>query len=199
MKNYLTKDPVIKGSLAEVSKATSQPLAVSFLNADCVVLVDVSSSMEAMDGPGGKSRYDTACNELAALQNDMPGKIAVIAFSQQTVFCPNGTPLNMGGGTDLAGALKFAKVADVPNMRLIVVSDGQPDSPSAALALAKDYQNRIDTIYCGPELSPSGREFLIELAKQSGGKTTTADRVTKLNSKIQALLADNNGRFTPEG
>ena len=189
MKNYLTKDPIIKGSLAEVSKATSQPLAVSFLNADCLVLVDVSGSMEAQDAQGNKSRYEAACSELASLQNDMPGKIAVIAFSKQTVFCPNGTPLNMGGGTDLAGALKFAKVADVPDMRFVVISDGQPDSPSAALAMAKDYQNRIDTIYCGPELSPFGREFLVELAKCSGGKTTTAVCVKQLSTKVQMLLA----------
>lgn len=179
---------VIKGSLTQISKEQGQPLAASFLSADCVVLVDVSSSMEAQDAPGGKSRYDAACSELAALQNNMPGKIAVIAFSQQTVFCPNGIPLNMGGSTDLAGALKFSKVADVPDMRFVVISDGQPDSPSAALETAKDYQNRIDTIYVGSEISPSGREFLIELAKRSGGKATTAACVKQLSTKVQMLL-----------
>lgn len=188
-KREIARKTDVKGSLAQVSKDTGLSLAESFLNADCIVIVDVSSSMDATDGPRGKSRYDAACDELTALQGSLPGKIAVLAFSNDCVFCPSGVPTMMGGGTDLAAALTFAKVADVPDMRFVVISDGQPDSESETLAVAKTYQNRIDTIFVGSELSPLGRDFLAKLAKASGGKSTTADRVAQLSTKVQMLLA----------
>lgn len=192
MRSTLSKfDPnqLVKGSLADVAKARGETLAESFLDADCIVIVDVSGSMESEDAAGGKSRYKVACDELAALQSTMPGKIAVIAFSHETVFCPNGVPLNIGGSTDLAGALTFAKAADVPDMRFVVISDGEPNDSTSALAVAKSYQNRIDVIYVGSEISPTGRDFLTKLAKASGGQAVTADRVTQLSSKVQLLLA----------
>lgn len=180
---------IVKGSLADIAKSTGTSLAESFLSADAIVLVDTSGSMAAQDTPGGKSRYDVACDELAALQKTLPGKIAVISFSSQTMFCPNGQPFNLEGGTDLAGALKFAKVADVDKMRFIVISDGQPDSPQNALLQARSYKNRIDVIYVGPELSAMGREFLNELARSSGGVAVTANEVAGLAHKTQLLLA----------
>jgi Mg-chelatase subunit ChlD len=180
---------VVKGSLAQVAKDKGQSIAESFLDADCIVIVDVSGSMEMDDAPGGKTRYDTACSELAALQASLPGKIAVLAFSNDCVFCPNGTPTNMGGSTDLAGALEFAKVVDVPDVRFVIISDGQPDDPEKSLKVARSYRNRIDVIYVGSELSPMGRSFLAQVAKASGGKTVTADRVAQLSTKVQQLLA----------
>lgn len=178
----------VKGSLADVAKLNGKTVAESFLDADCIVIVDTSGSMESEDAPGGKSRYSVACSELAALQSTLPGKVAVIAFSDSTVFCPHGTPAMMGGGTDLAGALKFAKIADVDKMRFIVISDGQPNDPSAALAVARSYVNRIDVIYVGSEISPHGRDFLTQLAKASGGQAVTADRVADLSKQVQYLL-----------
>ena len=182
-------DQIVAGSLAQISKDSGKPLAETFLSADCIVIVDVSSSMEDRDALDGKSRYETACNELAALQKTLPGRIAVIAFSSTAVFCPNGIPLNMGGGTDLADALRFAKVADVDGMRFIVISDGQPDSEERAMAIARSYKNKIDVVYVGPETRPTGRDFLMRLAQASGGQAVTADRVAQLSTKVQYLLA----------
>ena len=105
------------------------------------------------------------------------------------MFCPNGQPFNLEGGTDLAGALGFAKVADVPDMRFVVISDGQPDSEREALKMAAGYQNRIDTIFVGPEDDQRGRSFLAKLASAKGGQSVTADRVAQLSSKVQYLLA----------
>lgn len=190
MKRSIQKaGPAVTGSLAQISKDSGKPLAETFLSADCIVIVDTSASMEAHDAPGGKSRYEVACDELAKLQKTLPGKIAVIAFSDKTIFCPNGIPLNMHSGTDLAGALKFAKVADVDGMRFIVISDGEPDREEAAMNIARDYTNKIDVVYVGPETSPIGRDFLIRLAKASGGQAVTADRVAQLSTKVQYLLA----------
>ena len=182
---------VVKGSLADVAKSTGASLAETFLSADVIVLVDTSSSMQAMDAPGGKTRYDAACAELANLQATIPGKVAVISFAStgDVIFCPNGQPFNLEGGTGLASALEFAKIADVPDMRFVVISDGQPDSEREALKVAATYLNRIDAIFVGPEDDQRGRSFLAKLASAKGGQSVTADRVAQLSSKVQYLLA----------
>lgn len=184
---------IVSGSLSALSRAENKPLAQTFLNADCVVLVDTSGSMGMRDGAGGQSRYDVACQELASLQDSLPGKIAVLSFSGQgqVMFCPNGQPHNFLGGTDLAGALRFAKIADVPGIRFIVISDGEPDDEQRAMSTARGYQNRIDVIFVGSELSPRGRDFLTRLAAASGGTTVTVAQVGKhgqLAGEMKKLL-----------
>lgn len=181
---------LVKGSLGAIAKQSGQSLAETFLGCDVVVIVDTSGSMGSQDSRQGRSRYDQACWELATLQGSLPGKIAVISFADRVMFCPNGTPFNFGGSTDLKGALKFAKVADIPGaMRFIVISDGQPDDPQGALAVAKKYQNKIDVIFVGDEAFPAGRDFLEQLARASGGQTITADKAKELASSVQKLLA----------
>lgn len=180
---------IVKGSLANIATTNNMSLAQTFISCEVIVLCDTSGSMSARDSVGGNSRYDQACWELATLQGSLPGKIGVISFSDSTMFCPNGTPFFLGGGTDLAGALQFAKVADVPGgMRFIVISDGQPDNADAALRMARKYHNRIDTIFVGPEYGP-GREFLERLAAASGGQHVTAEKVKELANSVQRLLA----------
>lgn len=180
---------IIQGSLGAIAKQNNRSIAETFLSCDVIVIVDTSDSMGMEDSRNGQSRYDVACEELANLQNTLPGKIAVIAFSDSTVFCPSGKPYNLGGGTNLAGALKFAKVADIPGIRFIVISDGEPSNGEEALRIAKTYDNDIDVIYVGPENSPSGRDFLMRLAKTSGGQAITADRAADLASGIRLLIA----------
>lgn len=184
----MNQTAIIKGSIGAIAKQNNKSLAETFMSADAIVIVDTSSSMDTYDSRGGRTRYDVACDELAALQNNLPGKVAVLAFSDQTMFCPSGQPYRYGSGTNLAGALKFAKAADVPGMRFIVISDGQPDSESEALAVARTYKNKIDVIYVGPESNPTGRIFLQRLANESGGQIITADRAQNLLDAAQTLL-----------
>ncbi|HOR01504.1 MAG TPA: VWA domain-containing protein [Anaerolineae bacterium] len=100
---------IVPGSLSAIAAREGQSLAETFLNADAVILVDTSGSMMSGDSRGGRSRYNVALEELAHLQAHMPGKLAVIAFSDSTVFAPGGQPPLLGSGTNLAGALRFAK------------------------------------------------------------------------------------------
>jgi hypothetical protein len=179
---------LVTGSIGAISQRTGASLAETFVNADVVILVDVSGSMSDTDSRGGRSRYDVACEELAILQNGNPGKIAVLAFSNNTIFVPTGQPPLLGGGTDLAGALKFAKMADTGDMRFVVISDGEPADQGTALSEAAQYKGRIDVVYVGPEERPSGREFLRRLAALKGGQTVTADKAQQLASKTQTLL-----------
>lgn len=179
---------IIKGSLSALAQANNQSLAETFVNCDVIVIVDVSGSMASGDGRGGRSRYDVACEELAKLQANLPGKIGVFSFSDYTSFCPGGVPIFSGNGTNMAGALQFCKVADVPGMRFILISDGMPDDRQGALFAARSYKAKIDTIFVGPEGYEDARKFLEELAAASGGQAILKEKAAELASGIQFLL-----------
>jgi hypothetical protein len=179
---------IVPGSLGAIAKQEGKPIAETFMNADCIIIVDTSGSMADHDSRDGKSRYEVACEELARLQNQFPGKIAVLAFSADVQFCPSGIPTFMGGCTDMARALEFAKIADVPGMQFILISDGEPDNEDRTIAVAKTYQNKISTIYVGPEERPTGRDFLYRLAQATGGQGITVDRAKELKSGIEKLM-----------
>ena len=178
---------IVVGSLGAIAKQSGQSLAETFLSCDVVILVDTSGSMSSHDSVGGRTRYDQACTELAQLQTNLPGKIAVIAFSDEVQFCPSGIPHNFGGGTDLAKGLRFIKAADVTGMKFILISDGQPDAPKEALFVAKTFKNHIDVIFVGPE-GGSGRDFLKRLAKATGGQAVTAEAAKQLKATVETLL-----------
>lgn len=190
----MTQTAIIPGSLMFVATQAHQSIAESFCNADAVIIVDVSGSMDESDSRGGKTRYTVACEELAKLQATMPGKLAVIAFADSAMFCPSGQPytLHGSGGTNLANALRFAKVADLPAMRFYVISDGFPDDAAEALRVAKTYESPISTVYVGPEAETSGREFLAQLAAAAGGQAVKAECVKELADKLTPLLKAGN-------
>ena len=180
---------IVPGSLGAIASKNGGSIAESFVSADAIIICDTSGSMAGRDSRDGQSRYDVACQELQKLQATMPGKLAVIAFSDSVIFCPGGVPEYIGSGTNLAGALKFAKVADVPGMRFIVISDGQPDDEQAAIKIAATFAGRIDCIFVGPESDfMGGREFLAKLARAHKGKSVTAKCAEQLAEKTTTLL-----------
>jgi Mg-chelatase subunit ChlD len=187
MNNQLSKTPPVPGSLAQQATDNHISLAETFVNADVIVIVDTSGSMGASDGTE-RTRYARACDELRKIQASMPGKIAVLSFSDEVKFFPSGIPANFGQGTDLAKALKFAKIADVPEMKFIVISDGEPNDEQEALAEAAKFKNHIDTIYIGPAGEP-GEKFLKLLASKSGGRSAKDFAGHKLEATIRGLLA----------
>lgn len=177
----------VPGSLQAQATASGATLAETFLSCDLIALVDVSGSMQAQDAPGGASRYAAACRELAALQANHPGKLGVIAFSTSAVFCPGGQPPLLSGGTDLAGALDYAHLVD-GLCALVVISDGEPDSQSAALAAARRYTgSQISCVFVGPE-GGAGQAFLAQLAAASGGQSVTAEKTAQLATHVERML-----------
>ncbi|MHB1131748.1 MAG: vWA domain-containing protein [Chloroflexota bacterium] len=178
---------VVSGSIQDIVTRANLSIAESFLSASVICLIDVSGSMDAHDSKGGKSRYDVAVEELIKLQATLPGKIAVVAFSDSVQFCPSGVPPFMACGTDLAKALEFVKLAD-GTVRFVVISDGMPNEPAPCLKLAKTFKSRIDCIYVGPEDDRSGAHFLEQLAAASGGKYAVAAQAQQLAEKVQLLL-----------
>ena len=181
--------PTTKGSMLATAREHGRSLAETFLGVGTIILMDVSGSMHAQDTHTGQSRWELAADELAQLQENLPGKIALVCFSDITTFCPSGMPVGAGGGTMLAEALETVKVADVPGVRFIVISDGQPQSPERALTVASTFRNKIDVIYVGPEERPMGRDFLHRLAQASGGITVTADKVKALAETATRMIA----------
>lgn len=176
------------GSIADLAQKSSTSIAESFLSADVVIVVDTSGSMDARDSRGGRSRYEVALEELARLQKQLPGKIAVVNFSSTVEFVPGGVPVFLSGGTDLTRALEFVKVAD-GLVQFVVISDGQPNDERSALAVAGRFESKIDVVYVGPEDDlAGGRRFLERLANASGGRFVTADRARELANAVETLL-----------
>ncbi len=179
---------IIAGSIAAVQQRTNVSLAESFLSVDAIIIVDVSGSMAAHDAPGERSRYVAACEELALLQAELPGRIAVIAFSDRAQFCPGGVPPLMGEGTDMVAALRFVKPADGLGIRIILISDGEPDEPEDTLRVARQFRSHIDTVYIGSERG-RGRDFLAILSGATGGQHLESIKPAMLAEPVRNLLA----------
>ena len=179
---------IVPGSIAAIAKDTGKSIAESFLNVDLLAIVDVSGSMSMTDAPGGQKRYNAACQELAALQSQYPGKIGVIAFSGHAEFVPGGQPAYMGGDTDIVAALRCARPADGLGIKIVLLSDGEPNDRAATIAEARKFKTHIDTVYIGPESESRGRDFLRELAQATGGSHQKTAQPAMLAQPIVALL-----------
>lgn len=178
---------IIPGSLSHMAKRNSQGLAESFLSAKIVVLLDDSGSMSTNDAPNGLSRREAAKRELVRLQKQNPGEIALICFADFPLFCPHGDVIPCGGSTDMAKALEFIKVADDCGLKIVLISDGAPNSEDETLRVATNFKSKIDCIYIGRE-GGSGQYFLDKLMSITGGKRYEADAPGMLGSGVDLLL-----------
>lgn len=180
---------LVYGSLRDISNRSGKSVAETFLSVDALVMVDTSASMTVNDCQNGQRRYDVARDQLEKLQRELPGKIGVISWSSSQVFCASGVPVFLQQGTDLAGVLRFIKPADETSIKLILISDGEPDSEEEALKLARQFKSKLSTIFVGPEPSP-GREFLRKLAEATGGKSVAQDigQLGQLSTTVKGLL-----------
>jgi len=144
--------------------------------------------MKSKDARMDQSRYEVALEELTYLQKTLPGKVAIVAFSDNPVFVPGGCPPMLGKGTDVAGTLRFVQPAD-GTVRFILISDGEPDDEWEALKVAAEFTSRIDCIYVGPEGDRRGAGFLERLAKQGRGKYVKAGLADQLCDSVIHLLS----------
>lgn len=178
----------VTGSIADVAQRTGASLVEALLSASHVILLDVSISMAEHDTPDGRSRFEVARDELRKLQERLPGRVAIVAFSDDAQLCPNGTPTQPSGGTNLAGALRHIRSFAI-GTGIVVVSDGEPSDAEAATIAARDLQTKIDTVYVGPDSDRyGGRAFLAYLASLYGGQAVTADRAAALAEHVERLM-----------
>ena len=179
---------VVPGSLLDAAQRGNISLAESFLSCDALVIVDSSGSMISRDASDSRTRHQAARDELRTLQSSLPGRVGVVVFSNTVQFVPGGDYPELNGSTDLAQALQFVKVADDIGIKLIVVSDGDPDDRQKALAVARTFKTRIDAIYIGPERGSNGRDFLRQLCEATGGKFVTSDHVAEIAEPVRLML-----------
>lgn len=179
---------IVIGSQQDIANKQGISLAESFLNAEIVVILDNSGSMGNTDTPQGISRVELAQQHLNTLQGKNPGKVALICFGSEVTYSPSGMIVPVGGSTDLANALQFAKIADGCGLKIVVISDGEPNDESRALAVARTYTTKIDVIYCGSESDYRGRDFLQRLARATGGQFFTSDNPGELLQQTEMLL-----------
>lgn len=180
---------LVYGSLQDVAQRRNKPVAETFLEVDVLILVDTSYSMDEHDCPGGRRRYDLACEEMIRLQRDLPGKVGIISWNSNALFCAGGVPSTPYGSTNLTGALEFVKPVDGTSIKLILISDGEPDRAEPALDLAKTFKSKIDCIYIGPEAG-DGRDFLRRLAVATGGQSVSQSikDIVNLSTTVKGLL-----------
>lgn len=129
-----------------------------------VILCDVSSSMADPAG-GGKARIDHLRDALHQVAE--PGHI-LIAFSSSVTMMQTVEELpEPSGGTSLE--LGLAAAARHSPRATLVISDGEPTVPEAALRAAARLPGRIDVIFCGDDHRHDAVEFMRELARVGAG------------------------------
>ena len=93
--------------MAEVQAQGGYGLAKSWLKVKAVLVVDVSSSMEARTD--NERRVDVARREVAKIQRRQPGQLAIVSFSYDASWDPSGRLPEPSGSTNLAGALEYTR------------------------------------------------------------------------------------------
>lgn len=170
----LQTNVVTEGSLEDVAKKTGKTVQEVLMDAEVIVLIDVSGSMGSRDVRHGEmSRYDAAVEQLSGIQADYPGKVGVVAFSSEVVFNPGGVPDYLGGSTKMSAAIKYAFPYD-GLAKIVIISDGCPNSEEKTLEEARKFESKFHAIYIGPKDDrEGGRKFLKRLVGEMGGKVTS--------------------------
>jgi hypothetical protein len=148
-----------KRSLPETTGATAAAAQRAAAPARRVVVADVSGSM---------GERATGRRKIDALQEALAGvAVPVYLFSSGVREWTPGAALPApGGGTALDLAL--ARVGQLRPTHVLVISDGHPDRPDAALQAADRLDAQIDVIYCGPDWDREGIAFMRRLARSGG-------------------------------
>lgn len=186
--NYALSTKVIKGSVLDIVTSEGMSVAEALLDVKIVAIVDTSGTMSIRDTDGGESRYRRACNELEKIQASNPGQVLVISFSTHAEVCMNGVPYNFDEGTKVAAGLEKAKEYDIPGIQFVLICDGHPDDPYDAMKVARMFKNPINTIFIGDETDRSARDWLLDLAKASGGQAFKDVGVKLLKENVETLL-----------
>jgi len=157
-----------------------------------LLLVDRSSSMSERIRTGER-KIDALRNVVDKVRSTHPVPLA--AFPATSLDGHNRCELvdsvpEPRGMTPLAAAIQFGHMQEATH--LVVVTDGIPDSKTAAFDAAKAFGGPIDVFYIG-DGNDEGARFCAELAKLTGGQCGVTDLLGEkklLAGKITALLGD---------
>lgn len=179
------------GSVQDVAERNGATLAETIMNVTALILLDNSESMKALDCPNYQERFSVAMRELRRLQAAIEGKIGVVQFNCFPTFIAGGLPDSPYGSTDVAAALEYVQKIDGCGIRIILISDGEPDNEPLALEVAKRFTDtRIETVYIGPE-GGRGADFLRRLSALTGGVhvNQSVGEIPNLAATVTKLLS----------
>ena len=157
---------------------------------DAFLVMDCSSSMGAKMS-NGKTRIAGLGEVVADIVRECNPQMVAFAgnyWEGGDCFMVGEAPADCGGSTPLAAAINFAKENGAT--RLVVISDGVPDSREAAINAAMLFGGRIDVVFVG-DAGDAGSAFLNKLAKLTGGTRFNGDlgETKKLSAAIAGLLS----------
>lgn len=156
-----------------------------------LILADVSSSMDEM--ASSRTKYDLLREALGQARRTAPNARLVTFASWPLEIAPGQDLPLPSGSTALDAALEYA-IPLRPRWTL-VISDGQPNDPDAALAAVDRITGTVDVLYCGPDGDVKAIAFMRRLARLGGGRVTVHDVVkaakggrAELATLVQGLL-----------
>jgi Mg-chelatase subunit ChlD len=151
-----------------------------------LMLVDVSSSMNGHIADGG-TKMAAMRTVVKSLRETHPVPVAM--FGGYGVALIDEVPYSGSGGTPLHDGIDYATREGATH--LVVVTDGMPDSQTAAFEAARLFGGVIDCFYIG-DANHEGAQFCKELARRTGGTVNVTDlgQPKALAGKIVGLLGD---------
>lgn len=166
---------------------------------DAVVLADISDSMNDRDGVRGERMPLRRIDRLARVLDYLLTRVRVrslVCFADVPVEVPLAGRVQLpepAGSTNLALALEHVAGLVPRPAKLILISDGMPNSVSLALATARSLRPMVlDAYYVGPDGLDVALRFMADLAACGGpggksGQFDLADPVL-LGSELQKRL-----------
>ena len=174
---------------------------------EVVLLVDVSLSMTDVMR-NGKQRIDGLREVVKGMQEKKPVRMIAFGLHPGVGAGPSeleralGIPGTTGegpqvgfvdsvpdaqGGTPMAEGIDFARINGFG--RAVVISDGGPNDPNAAMESARQFGGKIDVVYVG-DPGDRGSTFLEQLAVATGGTRFEGDLsdVKELTGTVIGLL-----------
>ena len=166
---------------AKTLPASTGATARAASRADLLILADVSGSMA--DKAGATRKIDSLRQSLASVLIDAPAASVAAFGSAVTVIAAGAALPEPAGGT----ALHLGLEKGAPYRRVLVISDGEPDSKGDALRVAARIVaggTRIDTLFIGSDGDHGGIAFMRQLADVGRGTTLTVDLVRQRGDQV---------------
>ena len=146
-----------------------------------VILCDTSASMA---GP----RIERLRDQLGVILESAPARLAAFDTGFRWIDSIHDLP-QPNGSTRLAEALE--QVARAWPTSVLVISDGEPNDPDAAIAAAALIPGVINTLFVGDDHDRRGVAFLIRLARAGGGDFAHRDlnKGMQIGDAVRSMLA----------
>lgn len=145
-----------------------------------VILCDTSGSMIGR-------RIERLKEQLGAILKDSPARLAAFSTGFAWIESVDRLPAP-DGSTRLAEALE--QVAKAWPTSVLVISDGEPNDPDAAIAAASLIPGVIHTLFVGDD-DKRGVAFMSRLARAGGGNFAhrSLDRNVQIGDAVRSMLA----------